>query len=507
MSTTFAHEDLPRAAVSGESPAATASGARWPLFLGAIVLAFVAYWPTLSSVLRRWTGDPTYSHGYLVAAIAGWLVWRAWRRGELEGTRPSWFGLLPLALAGLVWLIARGASIQVVQQLMLPAFLLGVAWAMFGWRGFAALLVPIGVVYFVMPAWDVIRIVLQDLTTDAVGQFLHAVGVPAFITGHRVDLPSGSFEIVEGCSGLHFFMAAAALAAIQAYVFIGAHWARAVLMAAALFVAIIANWIRVAAVIVAGHMTEMQHFLVVKDHYYFGWVVFALLMIPVIYLGRRLEDRAPLPPAPASAPPLSFHVSRELGAPAAAALGVLVLPALAWWAAYHAAEIDTPPELPVAKSEFRLLGGASPDWRPRRSGTSLTLNGLYTDGVREVDAWLDYYARQFTGHELIGHGNAPARRDDGRLSSDGLAPGELRLMTGSGRDRLIRFRYVVNGEVTASATRAKLLQVAGNLGGRPSAYALTLSARCGAADCADARDALDVFEAGMRGALPGLPAE
>ena len=280
------------------SPAMSPSLARWPLFLFAVAAAFAVYWPTLYTILSRWTGDPTYSHGYLVAAVSAWMTWRAWRRGELENTGHSWLGLAALAAVGATWLLARGGSIQVVQQLMLPAMLLGFAWTVFGWRGLVALLVPIGVLYFVLPAWDYIRLPLQNLTVLAVGESLHAIGIPAYIHGHRVELPGGTFEVVEGCSGLHFFMAGAALAAIQSYLYLGAHWARAVLMAAALVVAIVANWIRVAVVIIAGHLTEMQHFLI-KDHYYFGWVVFALLMIPVLWLGRRLEDRAPAPPPPA----------------------------------------------------------------------------------------------------------------------------------------------------------------------------------------------------------------
>jgi EpsI family protein len=302
-------------------------------------------------------------------------------------------------------------------------------------------------------------------------------------------------------------MAAGALAAIQAYLYIGAHWARAVLMGAALFVAIIANWIRVAAVIVAGHVTEMQHFLVVKDHYYFGWVVFAVLMIPVLYLGRRLEHVAPVGAAPAAAPSWSFARPAHFRGPVLAALALLVLPGLAWWTVYHTAELDTPPQLPMAAGGWQLAGDAAPDWAPRRSGTTLTLNGAYTDGAREVDTWLAFYARQATGHELIGHGNAMARPGDGRLSATGHAPGELQLFTGMRGDRLIRYRYVVDGKVTSSAARAKLYQLAGNLRGRPSAYGLVISARCAGPDCAEARETLDLFEAGMRGALPGLRAD
>ncbi|NGX17074.1 exosortase A [Wenzhouxiangella sp. XN24] len=478
------------------------SALRWPLFLLSILLVGALYWPTLAKLLGRWISDPTYSHGFLVAALGAWMTWRAWRRGELEGTRPSWLGLLPIAGAGLAWLLASAASIQVVQQLTLPALVLGAAWALFGWRGFLVFAVPIGVVYFVLPAWDYASPLLQGLTVVAVSEFLHSVGVPAFIHGHRVDLPNGSFEVVEGCSGLHFFMAAAALATIQSYLYIGAHWARATLVFAALVVAIVANWIRVAAVIVAGYATDMQHFLVTTDHYYFGWVVFAIMMLPVLYLGRRLELAAPPAPAPAPGPALSFAWTPPGRAPVVLAFIALALPALAWTALERFAAVAPAPELPAAAGGWRLEGEASPDWRPVQPGAESLTGGSYSDGRHTVDAWVAYYPRQSGGRELVGYGNAKARPDDGRLAAQ--SPGELRLSRGARGDRLIWYRYEIGGRVTTSAGRAKLYQLAGTLGRRPSAYGLFVSTRCAAADCSDARATLQAFTTAFGGDLPGL---
>jgi hypothetical protein len=179
-------------------------------------------------------------------------------------------------------------------------------------------------------------------------------------------------------------------------------------MSAALAVAIIANWIRVAVVIIAGHLTEMQTFLI-KDHYYFGWVVFAILMVPVIYFGRRLEDKAPAAPAPAPQPPFSLALPDAQRAPVVATVVVLLLPGLAWAGIQATATLAPPPVLPQAAGEWRLEGAAAEDWRPLQPGTSLTLDGQYRAGAREVDAWVVYYERQSTGYELIGYGNRMAR--------------------------------------------------------------------------------------------------
>ena len=475
--------------------------------LGALVALVVAvavlYWPTIASILSRWTTDPTYSHGWLVLAISGWLSWRAWRHGELGPVRPAYYALFPLLAAGLLWLLARAASINVVQQLAIPAILLGGAWVLLGWRGFRALMVPIGVLYFVLPAWDYARPVLQQLTVDATGVVLDWLGVAAFIQGHRVDLAVGSFIVVEGCSGLHFFMAAGALATIQAHLYIRRRWAQAVLIGAALAVAVLANWIRVVAVIYAGHVTEMQHFLVTKDHYYFGWVIFMLMMLPVFYLGHRLEnDERPLSrtvEVPDHGPLARSKLATGL---AAALVGVALAP-LAWLGTdVLAGSASHPPYLPAQVGAWTLEGEASPDWQPVQPGNDLQLGGRYTDGERALDAWVVYYERPGRRGELVGYGRAMARPGDGRLLSGDAGPGELRLLSPWSGMRLIRYRFEIAGRVAVTDGRARLYQALGNLGGNPEAYSLVVSARCVNETCAGAREMLENFEQALGPKVP-----
>lgn len=493
----------PAADTRPETGSDPSSGIRWPLFVLAVALALLVYWPTAASLLQRWDNDPTYSHGYLVVVVSAWLVWRAWRRGELENTRPSLFALLPLALAGMLWLAARGSSILIAQQLLLPALLLGLAWAFFGRRGLVALFVPIGLLYVAVPIWEVLRPPLRDISSFAVGRLLQAGGMPVFLHGNRVDLPAGSFEIANGCSGLNVFLAGAALGAIQAYVFVGAAWARAVLFGAALLATIMANWLRIGIIIIAGHMTDMQHWLI-EDHYEFGWVTFAIMMIPVLFFGRYMEGVAPARTPRSAPPPLSFQPAAAHGKTLGAALVILLLPGIAWSMLYRAGEPGAPPTLPAVAGEWRLDGEAGLDWRPLQPGHSTELSGRYTDGTREVDAWVVFYERQGPGRKLIGEGVALARPGDGRLAPAAERPGERRLVTGRPDDRLIWYRYQVGGRITSSAVRAKIFELVGNLRGRPSAYAAVISARCGAADCSDAREALQEFESAMAGRIPAL---
>lgn len=497
----MARREVPPVEEGAATPRDGASGLRWPLFVLSIVWTVLLYWSTVTPVVQRWYQDPTYSHGFLVAALSAWLAWRAWRRGDLEDTTPSAVALLPLAVVGLVWLLAQAAGIRAVEQLILPAMWLCCAWVLFGRRGAVALLLPIGIIYTVLPVWDYLRPALQGLTVAAVGEMLFWLDIPAFIRGYRVDLPGGSFEIVSGCSGLHFFMAATALAAIHGYLFLGRAWAQSLLLAVALAVAIVANWIRVIVVIVVGHHTEMEHFLI-ADHYYFGWVVFAVMMVPVLLLGRRLELVVPPREPAGDSPRLSLAPHRGMRTLPLVGVLAVVAPGLAWPAiAARAAAAAGSPVLPVVVGHWQAVGDASPDWQPHQVGAAVEQGLRYTGPLADIDAWLFYYPRQTMERKLGAYGSSMARPEDGLLVDEGR--GELRLVSrDTGQGRLIRYRYVVAGHVTRSSAGARYYQLVGNLRAQPEAVALVVSARCAEQDCREARLALEDFESALPRRLP-----
>jgi hypothetical protein len=80
-----------------------------------------------------------------------------------------------------------------------------------------------------------------------------------------------------------------------------------------------------------------------------------------------------------------------------------------------------------------------------------------------------------------------------------VANGEAVLLS-QGLERLIRYRFVVGGQVTTSQLTAKMHQVIGTLAGRPEAALLAISAPC-RPDCDAARLTIAGFEADMAAPL------
>lgn len=471
------------------------------LFLAAAIA--VLYWPTVASLWQRWQPDPSYSHGWLIFAISGWLIWREASAGRLAAGRPSILGVLAIPVLGIAWLLAMAGSIGIVQWLLLPALLFAAAFALYGWTALRRLWFPIGFTLFAIPIWDGITPILQAITIKVVGVALMALHIPALLIGDRVELPSGTFQIVEGCSGTHFFMVSATLAVLYGWLWYRRLKPTLALLAVALAVAMLANWLRVFLVIYAGYLTEMQHFLVQVDHYYFGWVMYMLLMAPVFWFARHFEpeDAATDPAAatanvgatpqqPAGTPP-GTSTPNPLR-PAALALAALCIAPVAWWLLTMADTRPAPEAMPPGEAGWQLSGSARPDWEPRYRGADATLDGAYWRGPSTVDAWIVYYRRPTQGRELASQTNRLANRRDGRLE---LSSGEAVLHSGGGR-RLIRYTHIIGGRESTGAIEARLQQIVATLSGRPEAALLAISTNCGA-DCAAAREELAAFEQDM----------
>src|SRR5690606_42083039 len=136
-----------------------------------------------------------------------------------------------------------------------------------------------------------INALLQGGTVVAVDILLRVSGVAAYVYGNMVHLASGSFEIAGGCSWLHFFIVALAIATLYGGIHRDSLKVRLQLAALAIVVALLTNWLRVYAIIVAGYLTDMQHYLVRVEHYRFGWVVFAAMMIVFFLTARRMPSQ------------------------------------------------------------------------------------------------------------------------------------------------------------------------------------------------------------------------
>jgi exosortase len=210
-----------------------------------------------------------------------------------ERRKDTFVGWLLAALFGVLWVLAIFLGIESLGLLCTPAIAFGVCVALGGRDLGFRLLLPASLVAYGLPIWEPASRILQSLAILTVGAALEVVGMPAAMDGAVIFLPAGSLEIAEGCSGVSFFITALAVGT-----FIAATEAstsprvKVMIIASFAVLGLVANWVRIFVLAVLAFITEMRA-PVIHDHYWFGWLVFAAVMLPAIYkLGGRGSEPA-----------------------------------------------------------------------------------------------------------------------------------------------------------------------------------------------------------------------
>lgn len=374
------------------------------------VAAVAALWPSIGSLYDNWREIYEYRHGFLIAAVSAiWLIQLA-RRRPVVTPRFSPVATVLLAACLCLWLIAHRANSILAAQLLFPPALWLAILSVGGWRLARPAIAPVAYLYFAVPVWEYLVPLLQQMSVLVTESALSLAGVPAVVTEYSVAIPAGTFEIVEGCSGKRFLIVtlAFAVAAGALQRMHGLRFVAFVLAAGAL--ALVANWIRIFVVIYAGHLTDMQHYLVAREHESFGNVLLVLVLVLLgTYLWSRKAggDRAASRAAGASddAPSGPTAPGIALGIPIALFLSVL---AVTRFPEAIARTADAGKgALPFVAGDLNGPFPATASWRPRYVRPDGEMQASYRSrNGAAIEVYVNYYLSQQPGRELVYHENS-----------------------------------------------------------------------------------------------------
>jgi exosortase len=269
-----------------------------------MVLAAMAmvYAPVVAGLVRQWADDENYSHGFLVAPIALWLMWRSRRALASLPVRPHGAGLA-VAASGILLLAAGqfGAEMFLTRISLLIVFAGSVLY-LAGPAHLRALAFPLVLLVLVIPlpalVMNRVSFPLQLLASRTAEGVLTIAGVPVLREGNVLVLPHGALEVAQACSGVHSLASLISLALI-----VGGPGRRALLAAVAVPIAVLANAVRVAGTGLAAAWIGQwaaQGFL----HAFSGWVMFVAAFAALYGCARAIDavGRLRAPIGPASAP-------------------------------------------------------------------------------------------------------------------------------------------------------------------------------------------------------------
>ncbi|HYJ32482.1 MAG TPA: exosortase A [Candidatus Binatia bacterium] len=489
---------------------------RWPLAAALFALGLAAmaaaYPATLGSFYEVWRGSDTFTHCFFVIPITAWLVWR--RRADLRALAPEpfWPGLLLIAGAGALWLVAHVAGVLFYEQLAFALMIPALVITLFGLRVTRTLTFPLAFFFFVVPFGEALHPALMSFTARATVFGLRLTGVPVAVEGMYLTTPTGNWQVVEACSGLRFLISMFTLGCLFAYLHFQRARNRILFGSLALVAPILANGLRAYVMVLTGYLSRRE-IGAGFDHFAIGWTVFAIAMAIFFFLGSRWRE-TPVPVDDAAAPrPATARSPRRLAVTAAAAVALALAPAA------YAAWIRPPVEsAPVALHAPAPAGGWTPlrippsAWAPEFKGTDAAVRAVFEKNGSLVDCYIGFYRNQSQGRELIHYANVIAPRGesvwhvvtqrDTTIAAEGDAvPVHETLMRSPGLRYGVWHWYWLPDEFTGSATRAKLLQARSRLLRRPDHAAVVILSAPYVDNPARARARLEDFTRSM---LPSI---
>ena len=457
------------------------------LGMGAILVVYaLAFLPSWQWIFGEWSSSSgALSHGYLVAAMSVYLFFREIPRAASLPVAPLWWALPILLGLSVLWLLGVVATVVAVQSVVLPAILITAIAFAFGLPVARRFAFPVLFIYFAIPAVEHLQFIFQAITVAAVSLLIRLADIPALVQGNLVFIPQGTFEIAGGCAGLSFVVAGLSLAVFYAHLYYTRLAQSLRLLAVVLVVTMIGNWIRVFTVIIIGYRSGMQSPLV-QDHLTLGWIMFAILMIPVYFLARRLEG----PDAVAVEPSLRGFGNESPNWVSVIAAIAIMLVGPVW------ANTVSSPSAPAELIEFKLPTGQSGwtgphashwGWQPEFAGPAAEAIAEYQSGSDVVLVYANVYLSQEQNRELIYFNNdikggLRPLSDDGGLADtvylqDGSSFGQTSASNYVG-NWLIWYRYQNGDELDTSAGRAKFSQAIETLKGRPNAGIVAFATPC-----------------------------
>ena len=436
-----------------------------------VLLATITFHSALSELVRRWSVQEEYSHGFLIPIVAAWLIWTRRRILLASFGPPSWVGVLLILLAMFMHLIGVLSAIFILSQLAFIVVLLGITLAVGGFSLLRSAFFPIMFLTFAIPLPYFVdanlSLSLQLISSQLGVFFIRLFGIPVYLDGNLIDLGNYKLQVVDACSGLRYLFPLFSLSFLAAYLFNAPVWQRALILLSSIPITVAMNGFRIGIV----GLTMDRWGPRMADgalHFFEGWIIFvasAVLLALEAYLlarvsGRRFFEIFRVPGSDADSPPHENKESTVYPMPLYASLLLICVTLLAGSLTSNRSEII--PE----RSRFVTFPMTIGEWHGRSSQLETWAeNGLALDDYvlsdyskldgKAVNLYVAYYASQRTGESphsplvcIPGGGWSITRLE--RLDADTAHPFNRAVIERNGSKQLVYYWYDERGRSIAS---------------------------------------------------------
>jgi len=353
--------------------------------------------------------------------------------------------------------------------------LVGALWLVLGNKVTYALLFPLCFLFFMVPVGEDLVPPLIEFTATFTVNMLRLTGIPVYREGNFFTLTSGSWSVIDACSGINYLIASVTLGFVYAYLTYSSYWKRALFLLVSVIVPIIANGFRAYLIVMMGHLSDMT-LAVGVDHLIYGGVFFSFIILLLFYIGSFWRD-PPFTPIGAFQTEGGWEHDQQRIYFGMATISIffMVWPLSHSWLSKLQSEGAIPKELIATRLDnWRIVESPRNSdgvWEPHYDNAVNQFNQFYSDGRETIGVHLASFGKEQQGRELVNSQNTlihPRHEKQWRVvdhdtvtltTGDGHPQLTQSLLSGNGQKILALEWYQIGGKAIINSYEAKLMQL------------------------------------------------
>ena len=255
---------------------------------------------TIIELVKDWSTNANYSHGFLVPFISAYMIWRKKKELISLPLTPNNWGLFIIVMGMMMHIVGNiGAELFIMRSAIIFT-ILGLAIYFTGAKITKKIIIPIAYLTFMIPLpaiiWNKIAFPLQIFASNIAEMVIQLLGIPILREGNILYLTNTILEVADACSGLRSLITLLALSAAFAYISGHSKIKKWILLISAIPIAILVNIIRlILTASLADHFSAKiaQGFL----HEFSGLVIYilALIMLGSLHVALLKINRKNIP--------------------------------------------------------------------------------------------------------------------------------------------------------------------------------------------------------------------